>query len=435
MSNKNEDKSINTEAYNQRLMNNVVRFPMNIEASLGSAIHDVETGRTLLDYWGDEGVCSLGYNTPEVVQAVLKFFGSGHPHQLPDIYPNQRRYDAADIITSRTGMDKVFFANSGAEANEGAIKLARKYWWDKEPEGERDLRVGKRHIVLTVEGNFHGRTGLAMAAGDYRVSPYHRHGFGPLAKGFGVLSRNPESHDGFEQVVTDSEEHGPRIPEWGKVAAIVLAPILGNNCVTTYPPDFWKALERIRDEFGVLLIYDDVQAGSGRGGYFATYQHPDIQVKPDIMMLGKGIAMGFPMSCILAHEGVAASFTPGTHFNTFGGSPFVCHMACEMYKWLDENIGTVRHKGVLIREAFAEMDWITHHDGSGLLNAFTPDFEGHGYDGYEFMHKAREQGLSLATHRAFGPIRFTPRMNVPLEEITDALAILQATHDMLSLQL
>ena len=427
MSNSNEDKSINTEEYNKRLMNNVVRLPMVIGPAQGSSMLDVESGQELVDYWGDEGVCSLGYNTPEVVQAVLKFFGSGHPHQLPDIYPNQRRWDAAELICDRTGMDRIFFANSGAEANEGAIKMARKYWWDQEGQpmvNEVKADVAKRHVILTIEGNFHGRTALAMAAGDFRVSPYHRWGFGEMPKGFGVLAPS----EGWKQVVTDGVIHSAQEPDWDTIAAINLAPVLGNNCVKTYPREFWEKLAQIREEHGLLLIYDDVQAGSGRAGYFATWQHPDIQVKPDIMMLAKGIAMGFPMSCILARDDVAATFTPGVHFNTFGGSPFVCHMAVEMYRWLDEHIEEVREKGELIRKGFAQMEWIKEHDGSGLLNAFLPDFEAHGYDGFKFIHEARTLGLSLATHRQFGPIRFTPRLNVPVEEVREALAAINAVH-------
>jgi acetylornithine/succinyldiaminopimelate/putrescine aminotransferase len=435
MTNQNEDRTVNTEEYNKRLMNNVVRMPMVIgpcqDASMGEVVEDAIMGKVhaeLLDFWGDEGVCSLGYNTPEVIQAVLKFFGSGHPHQLPDIYPNQRRWDAAEIICDRTGMDRIFFANSGTEANEAAIKIARKHWFDQ---GRED-----RMQILTVEGNFHGRTGLSLAAGDYRVSPYHRVGFGPIAEGFGVIEEavHKKGEDGppFLQVVKNGSECPSFEPDWDHTAAIILAPVLGNNLVKTYSKTFWQELERIRAEHGVLLIYDDVQAGSGRAGYFATWQHPDIQVKPDVMTLAKGIAMGFPMSCMLASEELTKAFTPGVHFNTFGGSPFVCHMAVELYRWLDDNIEHVRDRGEMIRASFTEMDWVIEHDGSGMLNAFTPDFHKFGYDGFQFIHEARQLGLSLATHRKYGPIRFTPPLNTPKGVIQHALGILEVTHKTLA---
>lgn len=420
MSNPNQDRTIDTHSFNGRLMNNVVRMPFNVDGAQGPILR-LAGGEALADWWGDEGVCSLGYNTPEVIQAIAGFIASGHPHQLPDIYPNAKRDEAAEIICNRTDMDRIFFSNSGTEANEAAIKLARKHWWDLE-DGPKDVRVGKRHLILTMEGNFHGRTGLSLAAGDFRVSPYHRHGFGPTAKGFGVLSEH------FQLVAMDGEDTPLYEPDWDKVAAIILAPVLGNNQVKTYPKDFWEELESIRKQTGILLIYDDVQAGSGRAGHYATWLLPDITVRPDIMTLAKGMAMGFPMSCMLASDSIAESFTPGVHFNTFGGSPFVCHMATKLYQWLDKNLPEVRVKGNTIRQAFAEADWIKEHDGSGLLNAFTPDYKRFGYDGFQFVHMARKVGLSLATHRQFGPIRFTPPLNIKFWQVENALGALFDTH-------
>lgn len=453
--NPNEDTSKNTTVMDKRLMGNIVRMPVIIGEAFGSSMQDTcpvppvsEWGKgkfgkmpDLMDYWGDEGVCSLGYNTPPVIKAITGFLATGAPHQLPDVYPHRIRWDAAEIICSKTGMDKIFFANSGTEAVEAAIKIARKFFWDKESEVTRDKHLGQRHKILTIEGNFHGRTGLSMAAGDCRVSPYHRHGFGPVAMGFGVLAaeyttgfNTKESRVvgcSFKQVITDGKEHNPNWDadwDWSEVAAIILAPVLGNNLVKTYPRPFWEELARIREEHGVLLIYDDVQAGSGRGGHFATWQHPDIQVKPDIMTLGKGMAMGFPMSCMLARDGVAEAFTPGVHFNTFGGSPFVCWMAAAMFNWLEGNLTSVRAKGDTIRESFQQTNWIKEHDGYGMLNAFTPDFERYGYDGFQFCHAARVLGLSIVTHRRHGPIRFTPPLNAGISEITQALGVLEVTH-------
>ncbi len=412
MKNENEDKSIDTKEYNRRLMNNIVRMPFIVKSAVDSAIY-TDKG-VFYDWWGDEGVCSLGYNSDVFKDAVQDFFQSGQPHQLPDIYPNEKRFEAAEIICDRTGMDKIFFANSGTEANEAAIKIARKYWYDK---GE------DKNLILTLEGNFHGRTGLSLAASDFRVSPYHRHGFGPIAKGFGVIDGNFNlvCLDGVEDEPIDIFD-GPFQCE--KVAAIIMAPVLGNNLVKTYPRKFWEMLKLIKEETGVLLIFDDVQAGSGRAGYYATWQHPDIVVKPDIMTLAKGMAMGFPMSCMLADKKIAKSFTPGVHFNTFGGSPFVCHMATKLYQWLDDNLSSIRERGEIIREFFNDAKWIKEHDGSGLLNAFTPDYENLRYDGFDFIHAARLHGISLVTHRRFGPIRFTPPLNIKTDELAASCATL-----------
>lgn len=447
--NDNEDKTIDTTHLNKRLMGNVVRLPLQVVEAHGSALDTVEHGR-LLDFWGDEGVSSLGYNTRELRDAIEAFLATSAPHQLPDVYPNQIRWDAAETICAATEMDRIFFANSGAEANETAIKLARKYAWDKEGKpmesesfigdisgevrhrpSERYAAVARRHIVLTVAGNFHGRTGYAMAAADFRVSPYHRWGYGPLPQGFGVL--DPER--GWKQVVTDGREHAPAEPQWDKVAAVTFAPVLGNNVVYTYPKAFWEQIATLRTIHGFTIIHDDVQAGSGRSGHFATYQGIAEQhglapslVRPDILCLGKGMALGFPMSAVLASQEVAKAFTPGVHFNTFGGSPFVCFMAQRYFAWLNENLSHVRYIGRLIRDAFQFRPWISAHDGMGLLNAFQPDYAKHGYNGFDFCHEARNHGLSLVTHRPLGPIRFTPPMNVTDRELMMAFTALDDTH-------
>ena len=440
LTNINEDTIFDTEEFNGRLMGNIVRMPFEVHRAHGAMIHTTD-GEGYLDFWGDEGVCSLGYNTVEYRGIVQDFMDTFAPHQLPDVYPHKMRQEAADIICNMTGMDRIFFANSGTEANEAAIKIARKYWWDKFGEAEQESKISinrpyaNRHTILTITGNFHGRTGFSNAAGDPRVSPYHHWGFGPRAKGFGVLDETI-----WKQVVTNGYVHDdvPHVPDWDSVAAVIFAPVLGNNVVKTYTMDFWRELSDLRKRYGFLIIHDDVQAGSGRAGYPATYQSvfPEgseyaEDVKPDILCLGKGMALGHPMSAMLASEKVAKSFTPGVHFNTFGGSPFVCYLAMRYYQWLEENLEKVRAAGESIRARLYEHDWIDHVDGAGLLNAFTPAYKEHGYDGFEFCHMARDFGLSLVTHRRWGPIRFTPPMNVTVEELDLAFQALEKTHDAL----
>lgn len=428
MSNNNVDNSIQY-ADNGHLFNNIQRLPLQVDNASGSTLY-VGDGASLYDFWGDEGVCALGYNTAEYQSAVQSFAETGYPHQLPDVYPHPLREQCASMLCERSGMDRVFFSNSGAEANEGAIKLARKHWWDKEVRGTQPSHYNghRRHVVLTVAGNFHGRTGLCMAASDPRVSPYHRWGYGPSAKGFGVVDLT-EGGAWVLKVEDGRELFQDKTPDWDSVAAIILAPVLGNNLVKTYPAKFWNALQQLRERTGCLLIYDDVQAGMGRAGSLATWTQ--YGVKPDIMTLGKGIAMGYPMSAILAQEDVAQAFTPGVHFNTFGGSPFVCHMAIEMMKWLDANQDSVNETGEKIRDRFANTRWIDSFDGSGMLNAFLPSFQFYQYDGYQFCNKARSLGLSLMTHRQYGPIRFTPPLNVLPSVLEEAFKILDETHDAL----
>lgn len=434
--NLNENKSIDTSKYNKRLMGNVVRLPVVISRAKGCKVYDGESNRWLLDFWGDEGVCSLGYNTREYRAALRLFHDSLAPHQLPDVYPHEKRWQAAEIICDRTGMDRIFFANSGTEANEAMIKIARKYWWDKEGRpmlSDQVARIAERHVILTVEGNFHGRTGLSLACTDPRASPYHRWGFGPMAKGFGVIDARLPDEPFFAQTVTNGHEHKPRGVFWDEVAAIILAPVLGNNLVQTYDQDFWEALAEIREKHGVLILFDDVQAGNGRSGHYATWQEPLIAAtlgRPDAMTLGKGMALGWPMSAMLASEEVAQAFTPGVHFNTFAGSPWVCHMAVFYYEWLGAKLGEIRRTGETIRHMLSSLEWVQKVDGWGMLNAFTPRWNG--FDGFQFCHKARQFGLLIVTHRPYGPIRFTPPMNVSFSELAEAIEILDQTYKALT---
>ena len=435
----NADSSYDHEKYNKRLMGNIVRMPLVIGQARGPRLEVMPEGleiesHTILDFWGDEGVASLGYNSDEFRAAMAQFLNAEHPQRLPDVYPHALRWKAAEVICSRTGMDRLFYSNSGTEANEAAIKLARKYWWDKEASdgipGFGDAypqfkNCARRHKIYTIEGNFHGRTGYSLAASDYRVSPYHRTGYGLSAPGFGVIT------DDLREVAFDGQDMpGIEEPDWTQVAAVILAPVLGNNLVKTYPQSFWQRLESLRKQHGVLLVYDDVQAGNGRAGHYATWQK--YGVKPDIMSLSKGIAMGLPMSVTLASEEVAKSFTPGVHFNTFGGTLMCCHLAIKLYEWLDEHIHEVRDRGEFIREQFGVRSWIKHFDGSGMLNAFQPNFKHFGYDGWQFIARSRKNGLALVTHRQFGMIRFTPPLNVTESELQEAFNILDTTHKQLA---
>lgn len=424
MSNAHEDTSYDHTVLNRTLMGNVVRLPVKIDQAVGSRVHDAESDRWMLDFWGDEGVASLGYGDA-FIDALRDFQYLGLPHRLPDVYPNETRWAAAEKIASSAGYNKLFFSNSGTEANEAAIKLARKYWWDRDP-GKSSRNYSPRHIIYTVAGNFHGRTGFALAACDFRVSPYHRHGFGPEAPGFGVI----DLIDGEWRVVAmDGREFDEtEEPDWANTAAIIMAPVLGNNCVKTYSPDFWEALSNARKQHGVLIIYDDVQAGNGRAGHYATWQHPGCNVKPDIMTLSKGIALGMPMSVMLADESIAKSFTPGVHFNTFGGTILCCHLALKLYAYLDDHLPEIQMKGEFIRDEFRLRSYLKHYDGWGMLNAFQPDFEQFGYNGFQFIAEARKQGLLLCTHRATGMIRFTPPLNVSRHDVQEALNILDNTH-------
>lgn len=414
---------------NAHLFHTVDRLPICVDGAHGSSVHDAITNKWLLDFWGDEGVAPLGYNSIELCGAVDDFTLQGHPHRLPEVYPNALRSEAAAMVAARTGMDKVFFCNSGAEANEAMIKLARRYCWVQEgsPMIDKDRsQMAVRHRVLTIAGNFHGRSGFALASNDGRSSPYHRWGYEPLARGFGAIDLIGGR---WQEVYTNGQAHEPYDVDWASVAAVNMAPVLGNNVVKTYPKAFWTAWAEIREKHGALLMFDDVQAANGRGGYFASWQNPDIGVKPDIMCVGKGLSLGWASAAMLSTDAIAKAFTPGVHFNTFGGSMWTSHMTLHLYRWLDANLEAVRAKGASIRERLRALPWVEHVDGAGMLNAFTPKFMAHGYNGHAFCEAVREHGLLLVTHRPYGPIRFTPPLNVTDVDLDSAFKALEAAHD------
>jgi acetylornithine/succinyldiaminopimelate/putrescine aminotransferase len=372
-------------------MNTVDRMPFTVVAAEGHYI-TTSDGRRLFDMWNDEGVNSLGWNTGLLLGAIMKFFGEKRPHQLADIYPNDIRSQCADMLCQATRMDRVFFANSGTESYEAAVKLARKH--------HHDRGTGKRSIA-TLAGNFHGRTGFAMAASDASDSPYHKIGYDPMPEGFYVV-------ESLDQIKV------------GETCAFSMATILGNNVVHTYSREWLLEVRKFCSDNDILLIFDEIQVGMGRTGDFTAWHNiGGDALKPDIMTMGKGMAAGFPMAACLAKEHVAVTFTPGTHFSTFAGSPFACWMNTLVLEYLDEHMCDIRDRGNQIREEMKErvdQGWINEFDGMGIHWAFTPDWDA--YDGFQFCEEMIRQGVVMATWRKHGPIRFCPPLNISEDELS-----------------
>lgn len=415
-------------------VNNVDRLPINIVLGRGCKLQD-DNGKWYFDLWGDEGVASLGYGARFNV-ALAQFIATQQPHRLPDMYPNNIRTEAATVLCRNFGYDRVFFCNSGAEVNEAMIKMARRYWTVVRDQPQRNF-------IVTIKGNFHGRSGFALAASDSSESPYHKLGFGPFPDGFGVLSEEEviqaaqPKNLAEDHWVTPSENRAPFQPNdeapgipWAQVAAIHMAPVLGNNVVHCYSREFWDALETLRKHHGFLLCFDEVQVANGRTGYFAASMHPDIYVRPDIIGIGKGLALGLPAAALLTNDDIGSAFSAGTHFATFGGTVLVCYMMIELQKHL-AGIGLehVRAMEKVIRREFQSQaeytpKWLSSFEGLGVHWSFTPDWESLGCDGFKFCQVARKFGLLLVTHRPYGCIRFTPPLVIQereLDEIFDAL--------------
>jgi len=410
-------------------MNTIERLPLNIVYGQGSKLIDDE-GNGYLDFWGDEGVASMGYCTPTMRKLFDRYATFNIPHRLPDAYQNPRRTEAAQLLCDTAKYDQAFFCNSGAEANEAAIKLARRYW--SKVAGRSD-----RMRILTVEGNFHGRTGYALAASDSIDSPYHKAGYGPTPEGFSVI------HDDLDITRARSwdsdrecyyrDPQGAVDGAWDRVAAVIMAPILGNNTVKTYTSVFWERLEALRQAHGFLIIFDEVQVATGRTGTFCAHHNPAVThgVRPDIVAIGKGIAAGLPAAVVLADDRVACAFQPGVHFSTFGASMIVCQAMTEVIRWWEENQAQLKEHEEIFRGEFISLEddgLIQAFDGAGVHWGFTPQWSNlWNANGPRLVERAREYRLLMLTHREWAPIRFTPPLNIETEDLKNGFLALRRT--------
>ncbi len=298
-----EELRQDTERY---LMNTYARTPISIVRGRGSRVYDLE-GREYLDFVAGIAVNVLGHCHPDVVAAIQK-----QAQQLlhtSNLYHTEPQVKLARTLVDHSFAKKVFFCNSGAEANEAAIKLARRYAHQK--------YGADRYEIITMRQSFHGRTMATLTAtGQEKVQK----GFEPLLPGFTYVSFNDLS--AVEQALT------------GKTAAILLEPIQGEGGVHVADRPYLKGLRDLCRERDLLLIFDEIQTGVGRTGTLFAYEQ--LGVEPDIMTLAKGLGGGMPIGACLATDDVAAAFTPGTHASTFGGNPLACAAALAVFHVLLE---------------------------------------------------------------------------------------------------
>jgi len=267
------------------------RYPVVLVRGKGTRVWDVE-GKEYLDFMAGLAVCNLGHCHPKVVRAIQE--QAERLIHVSNFYYIEPQIRLASLLCEHSFADKVFFCNSGAEANEGAMKLARKY--TKEKMGE------DRYEIITMDRSFHGRTFATLTA--TAQEKFHK-GFSPLMPGFKYV---PFNDLGAVRSAVDS-----------KTCAILLEPIQGEGGVNCPSEDYLKGLRQICDEKGILLIFDEVQVGMGRTGRLFAYEHYGI--KPDLMTLAKSLAGGVPIGALLIKDRVAEGFKPGDHASTFGGNP------------------------------------------------------------------------------------------------------------------
>ncbi len=279
---------------NQRhLFPTYARAPLALVRGDGCRVWDAD-GRRYLDFFSSTVVTSLGHAHPRLVRAITE--QAAKILQVSNLHHSEPQAILAEKLCRHSFADRVFLCNSGAEANEAAIKLARKYGAD---------HGDGRFEIITATHSFHGRTiATITATGQEKV----RHGFQPLPEGFRYAE--------FGDVDALARTIGPR------TIALMLEPVQGEGGIVVPPPDYLAGVRALCDEHGLLLILDEVQTGAGRTG--TLFAHQRFGIEPDIMTLAKGLGSGLPIGAMLAREPVASSFGPGTHGSTFGGNALCC---------------------------------------------------------------------------------------------------------------
>lgn len=384
------------------LFNTYARQPVTFVRGKGPWVWDTE-GKRYLDFFSGLAVCNLGHANRPVARAVS--------HQIrtlvhtSNIYSTAPQRELAKVLSTRTFGGKIFLTNSGAEANEGALKLARRFG-SVHPGPD-----GPRHEIIVFDLAFHGRTFGALSATPQKK--YHE-GFGPLLPGFPVARYGDvESVRSFLSART---------------CAVLVEPIQGEGGVRTVPPSFFKNLYDLCRERNVLLMFDEVQTGIGRTGTLFAYQNPEVVsagVIPDVMSIAKGLANGLPMGAILARGEIADLIRPGDHATTFGGGPVPSQAALAVLNQITPSLlSDVQRLGSLIRKEISgwmkEFPFIKEVRGKGLMIGIELD-----RPGAEIVQTARKAGL-LINCTAGNVIRLLPPFVLTREQTLRGLKLLKS---------
>jgi len=371
------------------LANTYTRHPILLKRGKGTQVWD-STDKEYLDFVGGIAVCSLGHCHPKVVQAMEE--QAKELIHCSNLYYIGPQVELAQRLCEHSFGERVFFCNSGTEANEAAIKLARKY-------GEG------RYEIITMENSFHGRTMGALSATGQKK--FHK-GFEPLLPGFQYVP--------FNDLKAVEGTIGPQ------TCAVMVEPIQAEGGVILPTPGYLKALRELCDQTGILLIYDEVQVGMGRTGKLFAYQHWD--APPHIMTLAKSLANGVPIGAMVATDEVAQAFSPGNHAATFGGNPLATKVGCVVIDTLlgDGILENCQEMGAYLMEGLINLKkryaFIQDVRGIGLIIGAELAFEGK-----EIVERCLERGF-LINCTAGTVLRFLPPLIVTREEIDRLLTSL-----------
>ncbi|MBZ5566618.1 MAG: aspartate aminotransferase family protein [Acidobacteriia bacterium] len=357
-----------------------------------------DCGRRYLDWLSGIGVCALGYNHPAIVAAIRK--QAPRLVHISNLFYHDYQSALAERLTKLSGLERAFFCNSGSEAIEGSIKLARAY---ARLHGKNGSKPAWR--ILAMENSFHGRTAGALAA---TATKKYREPFEPLLPGVRFVKFNS---------VADLEKKFD-----GSVCAVLLEPVQGEGGINPVTPEFFAAARRLADKHGALLIADEIQCGLGRTGDYFAFQK--FGVMPDVLALAKPLASGLPLGAILTREHVAAAMKPGLHGTTFGGGPLACAVAITFIDTLRRQklLSNVRRVGKYFREKLdalkAKHPSVAEARGIGLMLALQLSVPGK-----DVVDAALAQGLIInCTHDTV--LRFLPPFIINEKQVDEGVKLL-----------
>ena len=380
---------------NKYVMNTYGRFPIALDHGEGATLWDIE-GKKYIDLASGIGVNCMGYNNPAIVDAI-----TNQAHKLThvsNLFTTEPMVQVAKKLVEKTHLNgKVFFANSGAEANEGAIKLARKYSFDKYGEG--------RYKIVTLVNSFHGRTVTTLkATGQDRFHNY----FFPFTEGFDYAAAND-----FDSVRHKADE---------MTCAVMMELVQGEGGVLPLEKEFVQQVEAFCRERDILLIIDEVQTGIGRTGSLFCFQQYGI--RPDVVTVAKGLGGGVPIGAVLAAESCSNVLTPGTHATTFGGTPLVCAAANAVLDTVGDGqfLAQVKEKGEYLKNGILSIGSpnILGVRGMGLMLGIIVEDGKHA----AYANKLIEKGV-LALTAGKNAVRLLPPLTISREEMDEALTIMK----------
>ena len=380
----------------ENIMNTYRRFPIALRKGSGTRLWDVN-GREYLDLVAGIAVCNLGHCHPNVV-AAIKDQADNLMH-VSNLYYTEKQAQLARLLVENSFADKVFFCNSGAEANEAAIKLARKY-------AHENMGPDKFELI-TMKDSFHGRTMATITATGQEKFQF---GFTPLLEGFSYVSFNDLT--ALEKAIT------------AKTCGIMLEPIQGEGGVIIPDAQYLAGVRDICDRHGILFIMDEVQTGMGRTGKLFAYEYSKIQ--PDIMTLAKALGNGFPVGAMLATNKIAKAFGPGNHASTFGGNPLAMAAAVATVKTmlqdgiLEQSCQTGEYFLSRLKKLRQKHQIITEVRGRGLMLAC-----GLSVEGSDIVNECLKRGL-LINCIGGKTLRFVPPLIITTQEVDQAIDILDA---------